>query len=401
MNRERLSLLKRLFLKAYEWVKTVLRAFLDNNCAMHAAGLTYYSMLALVPILCVLLLLAKTFGADQIAKEKMHGWFEDRISQFEVSPEEDAADRAAEVVSPPETNRVEAAVAPADGPSVPQVGTAVASTNLVAAVQAAAADRTAEPPADRGPTEAEKKRAATQEFVAQARSLESGLMERVEQFNIGTLGWVGLLMLVWTVIGSIGMVEVSFNEIWEVRKQRVLWRRILLYLFVTFILPVLVALAVSVPLLKLVKDIIQSTAGALWLTRWLSDGVVWVLDSWALRLAITLFFSTLVFAFLFKVLPNCRVRFRPAFWSGLVTAFLFGSWFRLCAVAQVGIAKSSALYGSFALLPIVLAWLYMSWQIVLLGCCMVRASFLHAQGGADAAPPRLLSHSGDNPESAR
>ena len=42
------------------------------------------------------------------------------------------------------------------------------------------------------------------------------------------------------------------------------------------------------------------------------------------------------------------------------------------AVAQVGIAKSSALYGSFAFMPIVLAWLYMSWQIVLLGANMVR-----------------------------
>ena len=387
--------MKACFWKAFEWGKTVLRAFLDNNCAMHAAGLTYYAMLALVPILCVLLLLAKTFGADQVAKEKLHGWFEDRISQFELSAEEDAADRraVAEALSAA-TNRVAMAAA-SDGAAPDDVLSAVAATNRIgASVGEAAAS-------DRKRTEAEKKRAAAQEFVAQARSLERGLLERIEQFNVGTLGWVGLLMLVWTVIGSIGMVEVSFNEIWGVRKQRVFWRRIVLYLFVTFVLPVLVALAVSVPLLKLVKDIIQSTAGALWLTRWLSDGMVWVLDSWVLRMAITLFFSTLVFAFLFKVLPNCRVRFRPAFWSGLVTALLFSSWFRICAVAQVGIAKSSALYGSFALLPIVLAWLYMSWQIVLLGCCMVRASFLHRQPETSRSAVRTVSHSGDNPEASK
>ena len=387
--------MKAFFWKAFEWGKTVLRAFLDNNCAMHAAGLTYYAMLALVPILCVLLLLAKTFGADQVAKEKLHGWFEDRISQFEVSAEEDAADRraVAEALSAA-TNRVATAAA-ADGAAPDDVLSAVAATNRIGASAGEAAA------SDRKRTEAEKKRAAAQEFVAQARSLERGLLERIEQFNVGTLGWVGLLMLGWTVIGSIGMVEVSFNEIWGVRKQRVFWRRIVLYLFVTFVLPVLVALAVSVPLLKLVKDIIQSTAGALWLTRWLSDGMVWVLDSWALRMAITLFFSTLVFAFLFKVLPNCRVRFRPAFWSGLVTAILFSAWFRICAVAQVGIAKSSALYGSFALLPIVLAWLYMSWQIVLLGCCMVRASFLHRQPETSGSAVRTLSHSGDNPEASK
>ena len=241
--------MKACFWKAFEWGKTVLRAFLDNNCAMHAAGLTYYAMLALVPILCVLLLLAKTFGADQVAKEKLHGWFEDRISQFEVSAEEDAADRraVAEALSAA-TNRVATAVA-SDGAAPDDVLSAVAATNRIGASAGESA------PSDRKRTEAEKKRATAQEFVAQARSLERGLLERIEQFNVGTLGWVGLLMLGWTVIGSIGMVEVSFNEIWGVRKQRVFWRRIVLYLFVTFVQPVLVALAVSVPLLKLVKAV--------------------------------------------------------------------------------------------------------------------------------------------------
>ena len=72
------------------------------------------------------------------------------------------------------------------------------------------------------------------------------------------------------------------------------------------------------------------------------------------------------------MLPNCKVPWKYAWTGGFVTAFFFGAWVKLCAVAQVGIAKSSALYGSFAFLPIVLAWLYMSWQIVLLGACFTR-----------------------------
>jgi uncharacterized BrkB/YihY/UPF0761 family membrane protein len=46
---------------------------------------------------------------------------------------------------------------------------------------------------------------------------------------------------------------------------------------------------------------------------------------------------------------------------------------KLCAVAQIGISRTSAMYGSFAFLPIVLAWMYMSWQLVLLGANMVKA----------------------------
>ena len=45
---------------------------------------------------------------------------------------------------------------------------------------------------------------------------------------------------------------------------------------------------------------------------------------------------------------------------------------KLCAVAQVGISKSSAIYGSFSFLPIVLAWVYVSWEIVLLGAAFSR-----------------------------
>ena len=62
-----------------------------------------------------------------------------------------------------------------------------------------------------------------------------------------------------------------------------------------------------------------------------------------------------------------------AFKAGFVTSVLFCGWLKLCAVAQVGIANSSALYGSFAFLPIVLAWVYVSWQIVLLGSVMTYA----------------------------
>jgi membrane protein len=76
------------------------------------------------------------------------------------------------------------------------------------------------------------------------------------------------------------------------------------------------------------------------------------------------------------------VRFSSAFAGGAVTAALFGGWMKLCAVAQIGIAKSSALYGSFAFFPIVLAWVYMSWQIVLLGACFVRTAELRAQATA-------------------
>ena len=113
--------------------------------------------------------------------------------------------------------------------------------------------------------------------------------------------------------------------------------------------------------------------GATAVTRWASEGIVRLVDSWCFRYIVTFVFASLDFAFFFWLLPNRKVRPAHAWYGGLITALLFGCWMKLCAVAQIGISRTSAMYGSFAFLPIVLAWMYMSWQLVLLGANMVKA----------------------------
>lgn len=303
-----------------KWGETALKLFLDNHCSMHAAGLTYFSMLALVPILCILLLAAKTFHAEDYVRREFNERIDMMISNIEKGQDDELA--------------------------------------VVAAI-------------DEDDRRCRKE--AAEAFGRQAREYSNTLFEKIEQFDIGTLGWIGFALLLWTVISSVGMVEVSFNEIWEVEKPRPIWKRAALYLSVVVVAPLIGALAMSVPIMNIIKNVIVSTLGATWLTQWASDGLIWFLDSWILRLAVSFFFASLDFAIMFSLLPNCRVSLRYAWWGGLITAALFGGWMKLCAIAQVGIAKSSALYGSFAFLPIVLAWLYMSWQIVLLGSCAVRS----------------------------
>ena len=306
--------------KLISWGRCVLRGFLDNNCSMQAAGLTYFSLLTLVPVLCVLLSVAKMCGADTFAREQINVQIDALIANVEHGQDDELAKSA--------------------------------------------------PISDE---ERERKRIAAEEFAAQAREISNALFARIEQFDVRTFGWIGFGFLVWTVISSIGMVETSFNAIFKVPKARPIWKRAYLNIFTAVILPIFLALAMSVPLLAVAKQVIVATMGATELTKWASDGLVWFLDSTFFRLLVTLSISSLSFAYAFAVLPNLRVRFTDALLGGVVTAVLFGAWMKICAVAQVGIAKSSALYGSFAFLPIVLAWIYMSWQIVLLGACIVHA----------------------------
>jgi membrane protein len=66
-------------------------------------------------------------------------------------------------------------------------------------------------------------------------------------------------------------------------------------------------------------------------------------------------------------MPNTRVKFT----SGLVAGVLAGTSYQLFQwlyiSLQVGAARYNAIYGSFAALPLFLAWLQISWIIVLFG----------------------------------
>jgi membrane protein len=219
----------------------------------------------------------------------------------------------------------------------------------------------------------EKKRVAAGVFASEARNVSNALFERIEKFDIGTFGWIGFVFLLWTVVSSVGMVEVSFNEVWGVEKGRPPLKRALVHPSVALALPVAAALAASPQLLNFAKDTVETVFGAAWITRWAGDWLVALIDWRFFRMAFSFVMSSLVFAVFFKVMPNREVRFRYALWGGALCSLMFVSWLKACAVAQVGIAKSSALYGSFAFFPIVLAWMYVSWEIVLLGANMVRS----------------------------
>ncbi len=304
-----------------DWGKCVVRGFVAHNCPIHAAGLTYFAMLAVVPVMCCILATAKMCGVDHYARDRIN----EHIDAMIANIEQGAADDTLALLAPKDEE------------------------------------------------EKKKKRIAAEEFAREARVVSNELFDRIGKFDVSTFGWIGFGLLLWTVISTLASVETSFNHIFGVAKNRPVWKRAYMYPLLIVVLPVLATVAMSLPILGVVKNVIVATVGATWLTKWVSDGLIWFLDSAVFRLTFSLSIASLTFGFFLWVMPNCRVSFRHALWGGAVTAVLFGGWMKLCAIAQVGIAKSSALYGSFAFMPIILTWNYISWQIVLLGANMVYA----------------------------
>jgi len=289
------------------------KGFLAARCSLHAAGLTYFTLLSFVPVLCLSLLLAKICGVGDVARTQINSRLDSYITQIETAH---------------------------DDPGVAQ---------------------------HLSPEKLKEKKEAAKALASQARDVSNQLFDRAAQFDASTLGWIGLAMLAWTVISTFGMVETSMNEIWGVTRSRPLWKRCVLYLLVTVVSPILAALALSMPVMSAVKSVLESAAGFIPYSKWFMDMLVAALVSKVLSFVVTFVFASLAFGFFYRHMPYCKVELRWALLSGAVVALAFGAWLKVCIIAQVGVANSSALYGSFAFLPIVLAWIYISWQIILAG----------------------------------
>jgi uncharacterized BrkB/YihY/UPF0761 family membrane protein len=84
-----------------------------------------------------------------------------------------------------------------------------------------------------------------------------------------------------------------------------------------------------------------------------------------------------LFTLIYTSMPNTRVPFGAAAIGAAVAGLLYQLVQWIYIDLQVGMAKQNAIYGSFAALPLFLAWIQISWTIVLFGaelCCAVQHS---------------------------
>lgn len=167
----------------------------------------------------------------------------------------------------------------------------------------------------------------------------------------GVVAAVGFVVLLWSVMKVFGNIESAFNHIWEVRKQRSLTRKFSDYVAVIFIAPILW---------------ISSNSFAIYVRNQLSvysDSVP--LDIlYGLASMVTLW---LMFAFIYHVMPNTKVKIKDAALAGVIAGTIFQIFQVGYVYLQTEVSQYNAIYGSFAALPLFLIWMQASWQIVLFG----------------------------------
>jgi len=175
----------------------------------------------------------------------------------------------------------------------------------------------------------------------------------------GLIAGIGVILLFWTIIKVLGNIESSFNDIWSVRKERSLARKITDYLSVMLVAPVLLVLSGSV-------TVFVTTQLAEITKRFDVLGILGPVV--LLFLEITPFvIMWVLFAFLYIFMPNRQVNRKSGFVAGIIAGSVYVIVQLIYVKFQVGVAGYNAIYGSFAALPLFLTWLQLSWLIVLAG----------------------------------
>jgi membrane protein len=204
------------------------------------------------------------------------------------------------------------------------------------------------------------------------------LLSYIEHTNVTTLGTLGAVALLGTVISLLGSVENSLNHVFRVPSGRSWWRKATDYFSVVLLTPFLLLAAVG----------ITSSLHEQALLRWaLNTEVIGDLAVRVLRIA-PYAINVGVLAILYLVMPNRR----PSLGAVLVGALLAGCVWQLVqssyVALQIGFARYNAIYGALAQLPIMLVWIYVSWLVVLGGAEIAAVAELgaHVSGGRSPSP---------------
>jgi len=174
----------------------------------------------------------------------------------------------------------------------------------------------------------------------------------LEQTKTGLIAGIGAVLLFWTAIQLLLNIEEALNYIWDIERKRSIRRMVTDYFAWLFLAPILFILSTSASVV-----ILRYTASWMGEFKWLFFFVQ--------LLPYTFFWF--FFSFCYYFIPNAKVRYASAFIGGMVagTSYFLVQWGYIHF--QIGVSRYSAIYGSFAALPLFLLWIQISWFLLFFG----------------------------------
>ncbi|MEO0482574.1 MAG: YhjD/YihY/BrkB family envelope integrity protein [Planctomycetota bacterium] len=304
-----------------------------------AAALAYRTIFSLIPLFVIGLVVLGAFATDEQKRSAVTQLLEfSGLSEIVIEPAAPAAEEAFQPVG------AFGAMVMLPARTAETVRRVTSQEDIAGAI----AEATEGPEGD----DLEGKGAAAErldDWIAQ-------LVDQVTDIKFGAIGIVGVLTLIYAAISMLVEVERSFNHIYRVRVGRSWTRRVAQYWTVLTLGGMFLVLTFGV-----------SEGAKAWLRSRLGveDGGSFL--ALGLGFIVTVTISTVLFFTLYASIPNTRVRISPALIGAGVAAVLWeaGKWAFTSYLSYTTVYAS--LYGSIALIPLFLLWVYVTWLVILFG----------------------------------
>lgn len=226
---------------------------------------------------------------------------------------------------------------------------------------------------------------AVEAMIANAGDLGTGLGAKI----------VGLLTLVVGATGAFGQLQKALNRAWEVEPapggglRALLMKRVLSFgLVLTIAFLLLVSLAVSAALAA-VGDAASAVA-----TDTFAAPLMGVLNA-----VVSLGVIALLFAMMFKLLPDAEIAWRDVAVGAAVTALLFTVG-KLLIGLYLGRADPGSAFGAAGSVVLILLWIYYSSLIVLVGAEFTQAWAVQVGEGVQPSDGAVAAPDASAPEAA-
>lgn len=193
----------------------------------------------------------------------------------------------------------------------------------------------------------------------------------LEETKKGPFKALGAAFFLWSAFSVLQQIESSMNQIWKIRAKRSFSKKCFDSAVFFLVVPCFFLLANRLRIFLFTK----------------------APDRFYLReilgLIVPFFSMWVVFSFSYFTIPYKKYPAISASISGAIMAFFYESIQWAYFSLQMGASSYSAIYGSFAAMPLFLTWVYMSWMVFLFGSELNYALWIytHSKNGYLAKNP--------------
>ena len=186
------------------------------------------------------------------------------------------------------------------------------------------------------------------------REVARQIAEFVSKIHTRTIGMTSVCVFLVVAIMLLRAIERTFNQIWEIPKNRSWGAGVAQYWAGLTLGPIFFVVGTGLSSSSTLQDFSVFISGMRWFGKVLLFAFSWVITGSACALV-------------YRIMTNTRVTLRAAAAGGLSAGLLLQLNSQLSVVYFFNVATVNKIYGSLGAIPILLLGLYVSWIILIFG----------------------------------